>query len=144
MVDSQVVENKTFQWIGVPHAKIFISDVDYSVPTKRWVLRNFRKYFLKKMRADDTMGMLWTEDHDCDNFSSSYRVFMQALHSSQSGKKGQSITVAEMWYMTRDGGGHAINFLLVDDYQPLFVEPQTGGEVKLTNEEKKSTWFVRY
>lgn len=144
MIDVQKVEDITYKYLRVPHSKIYASDADYSIPTKGWVTRNFKKYFKKKMRSDPTLGMIWKEKHDCDNFATAYRMYMQALHSKQPGKSGESIAVAEMWFMQDGVGGHAINMVIVDDYQVIFIEPQTGDEIKLSNKEKKTCWFVRY
>ena len=144
MVDAQKIEDITHKYTRVSYNRIFISDSDYSIPTKKWVTRNYKKYYKKKMNEDKTLGLLWKEKHDCDNFSTAYRMYLQALHSIQPGKSGESIAVAEIWYMRDIGGGHAINLVIVDDYQPLFIEPQTGDEVKLSNKEKLSIWFVRF
>jgi len=144
MIDSKKVEDLTYKYLRIPYHKIFVSDANYSIPTKKWVTRNYKKYFRRKMGADTTLGMVWKEKHDCDNFATAYRMFMQALHSKQPGKSGESIAVAEIWFMQGGVGGHAINMVIVDDYQPLFIEPQSGDEIRLSNKEKISCWFVRY
>lgn len=144
MIDKHQLEDITYKWLKISHYKIHIADRNYSVPTKNWVVRNYKKYFKKKMNADPTLGLQWRQKHDCDDFSCAYRMYMQALHSVQPGKSGESIAVSEIWYVTDDGGAHAINMVIVDDYQPLFIEPQTGDPVRLSNKEKKSVYYVRY
>jgi len=144
MIDVQKLEEITHKHLRIDYRKIYASDANYSIPTKNWVVRNFKKYFKNKMHSDKTLGMIWKDKHDCDNFATAYRMYMQSLHSIQEGESGQSIAVAEIWFMQDNGGAHAINMVIVDNYEPLFIEPQTGNQIRLSNQEKKSTWFVRY
>jgi hypothetical protein len=128
--------------LRIPHDIIFIADATFSVPTERWVTRNFKKYFKKVMNVHHTY--VWTKAHDCDNFATAYRMYMQFLHSEQSNHDSESIAVCEMHYKIDNAGYHAINAVIVDNYRVIFIEPQTGNKVNLSNQEKRSCYFVRF
>ena len=142
MISSTELKIITISKLKISSNLIFVGDSNYSLPKAKWVKRNFRRYYIRKLRSEDIYN--YDRENDCDNFGTAYRFYMQALHAKQKQKRGESLAVAEIWYMKESIGGHSINMVIVEDYLPIFIEPQDGTEIILTNKEKKSCMFVRF
>jgi len=83
----------------------------------------------------------WNSDFDCNQFSLAYHSFSQITYNSER-KTGQSIAIGEVYYLKNGLTGHAVNFAIVDR-GVIFIEPQTGLEIKLTDIERQSIFFVK-
>jgi len=122
--------------------KIFIGDKTYSIPNKSWIKKEYYNIYKKFMQ--DNQLYQWKENNDCDQFASIYRILAQSLHAKQLQSSAESITVGEMWYMKDGYGGHAINLVVVDNFQVMFIEPQNGVQLNLTQEELNTCWLIRF
>lgn len=134
-IRSQVLE------AGFKNACIFITDADYARPTTNFLtgkFYNFYKNWLSEHNIDT-----WQAKWDCDNFSSTYYTFTQICHAN-AGRNEQGISVGEFFYkIGGNGTGHAIN-IAVTEKGVIFIEPQTGKEVGLSEEEMLSCPLVRF
>lgn len=106
---------------------------------------------LKKLGADFTEDIFskgvvkWEGNFDCDKFSLAFHSFAQIKYHRQSFHAsgiGKSIAIGEIYFYTRAGNWHAINFAITE-VGLVFIEPQTGEEVFLTDGEIQSIGFVK-
>lgn len=125
---------------GLTKAKVHFTDANYALPTSKWLLTSFYDYFLKWLSQNDLTE--WRLKFDCDNFACLYYAFAHACHT-KSNRKEEGIAVGEMWYEPGNGGAHAINIACTEK-GVIYIEPQTGKEVELTEPEKESCWFIRF
>ena len=143
-----------------PWAKV--ADETYATLTKRQLLDMYVHYWHVLDSVEDHDGeplTRWLPNRDCDNKAGWFRMFSQAYYSihfvsplSKSEEKDmpQGVAVGEVWYQTRQGGGHAINVAFLDQGankppREVFIEPQTDPHgqgatifVDLTTDERKS------
>ena len=83
----------------------------------------------------------WHKKHDCDDKANALKLFAQRCFQETSHKVvADGFAVWRVWYMTRDGGGHAINRALTDKGF-VYIEPQTAQVVELTKKEEASKWL---
>jgi len=138
-----------------PQAIIHTPDAAFDCPSKDWLMGEYAKWFAKA-RWDLDVSVYQSEINDCDDAAAAYRVGCQIANAKRGWKNRLSqmfgrtalpnpLAVAEIWYKTKEGGGHAINMAYVNDpAECVFVEPQTGKEVQLTRKEMESIFFVRF
>lgn len=125
---------------GIPSPFVFVSDTVYRPPSLSYVLDTFGPWFR------DTMFRLnfvkWqAESADCDDWSLLFAALLRIAHKNTPGNEGSAIPVGTVWY-TSPQGRHAIVFVLCDDNEVHFIEPQTQREVALTGPERTSAWPV--
>lgn len=99
----------------------------------------------------------WKHRWDCDNFADAFKLFSCGYYESTIESTANGIAVGTMYYMANqraeDGikGGHAINIIYAQDeknddgtsnFKLIFLEPQNGKFLNLTEEELKSIWMV--
>jgi hypothetical protein len=90
----------------------------------------------------------WDSRFDCNHFSSLYIALAQskwAVAAWNSNTPAQSLALAEIWY-NRGGvknNGHAI-VLAVTENGPIYIEPQTGQQIILSEVEVNSIYFCRW
>ena len=84
----------------------------------------------------------WDKKFDCNRFSLSFQSFAQISYYNNSGE-AQSIAVGEIYYVRDNGGPHAIN-IIVTPTDFLFIEPQSGEILNLTDSEKASIDFIKF
>lgn len=90
----------------------------------------------------------WDERFDCNHFASFYVAKAQVeyyLANFHASTPAQTLALAEVWYVPgrSPGKGHAIVAALTDRGL-LFVEPQTGGVVNLTQAERASVFLCKW
>ena len=119
----------------------FFPDTDYACPTRSWLLGPFAKYYKEMCVALGTTK--WTTKNDCDDFAALYRLLAHQCFFIDNKADTESIAVGEVWYYPDSGGGHAINFALIDEDTLIFIEPQTCEEVQLSKSEIKSIAYAR-
>ena len=84
----------------------------------------------------------WDERFDCNHFATYYAALAQTrfyLASWGSSTTAQSLAVGTFWYQA-PRGGHAI-IVAITERGRIFIEPQTGEEVKLTPAQIDSAFF---
>lgn len=135
--------------------KLVICDNNYWLPSRKFVenklLPIYRSYI-------DTHKIVYSNKFDCDDFSRLFCVFSQSLYINLLiNKSMEAISVAEVHFIkdvsiltlimnsnwTVDSN-HAINMVLLDDLTIMYIEPQTGNEIKLTDKEKASIFFCKF
>lgn len=127
-----------------PRAYSLLVDADYACPTTSW----FSVFYdwWKKTRFD--VGLTkWERINDCDNFARSFAQAAQdcyALTALPPGEtRPEALAVGEFMYTQQNGGGHAI-VIAFTEVGFVFIEPQTGQFLTLTEQEKDSCFYVRF
>jgi len=119
--------------------KCLFTDNDYNLPKKAWVLGPFYDFFIKELGRLNIS--VWDKKFDCDDFSSMFRLFAQICHKASKGE-AEGIAVSEIGYIKESGEQHAITCAFTDK-GPIFLEPQTGEPLLLTDNEIQSIYRVR-
>lgn len=131
------------------NAECSITDKDYAHPSKSWVSERLYSNFSKWL-WDNNLDR-WETYKDCDNYAFALRVFASLSHAKtmkayhKMGRKTyQGISIGVMFYKINGDNTrrHAINFMVTGDNQLLYIEPQTGKWLQLTQKEKDSVWFA--
>lgn len=136
---------------------LIISDNTYWLPSRDYVSIRFLPNFIKINRIKYSIKF------DCDDFSRKFSVWAQEFYTKTvMNKNMESIAVCELFYMKkiqplnlRIGdiivelpwmrcARHAINCIVLDDLSLMFIEPQSGQEVTLSDDEIKSIYFCRF
>jgi len=126
--------------INAPDASYCMFSLDYILGEG---YSRFKKWLFKR-------GILgWRHTFDCDNYAEAFRVFLHTIHSKAMVKEKntqskQSVAFGVIWYTRDKGGGHAINILISEKdglNKVLFLEPQNGQLVELSDKEKQSINF---
>ncbi len=135
---SQEKLTQTTDWIEF--AKKFVGDSNYNMPTKNWIKLEFSPFFMGILR---NLSLPYSFKFDCDDYASLYRVLAQICHKKSAGN-GEGIAVAEIMYKPHwaNGMNHAINGAYTDEGW-VFIEPQGGQIIKLTQEEIDTIYYVR-
>lgn len=88
----------------------------------------------------------WDGRYDCNHSASLYIALAQAkfaVAAWHSSTPAQTLALAEYWYRLDRGGGHAI--VAADtDRGLLFIEPQTGQIVTLSQVERNSAYLIKW
>ena len=128
-----------------PSAPTFIGGADYALPTLAWLQGPFWDYFKGEL-WDDNLDK-WQVRWECRDFARAFATFAQVCNAltpvALAGT--DALAIGEFWYHI--GGdpatGHAINVCMTDQGQ-VFIEPQNGQQVHLTDVEISSCFFVRF
>lgn len=121
-------------------APCYLCDLTYAKPTFRWLSSTFYPWFWEHRT---NLGLKnWTRKNDCDNFARAYAQAAADAHALTSGNELEGLAVGEFWYHQAKGGGHAI-VIAWTDLGRVFIEPQTGFRMNLTEAEIDSCFFVR-
>jgi len=124
---------------NLKNATTFISDASYARPMQSFLTGKFYEFYKNWLSQNGLAA--WTEKFDCDNFAMNYYTFAQ-ICNKKSSRKEQGIAVGIMFFRQDSGGGHAINFAIVENKTFITIEPQTGAVVILSQAEKDSCWFA--
>lgn len=117
----------------------FFYDDTYGAPTHSWLFTSFYPWFRETLRREGNEG--WTRKHDCDNFARRFAVHAQEAHA-ETGDRNEGLAVGEFCYIS-PRGPHAI-VCAITDKGLTFIEPQTGGELTLTQQELQSCFRVSF
>lgn len=89
----------------------------------------------------------WDARYDCNHFAALYIAVAQAKFAAaawHSNTPAQTLALAEVWYRPdRSTTGHAI-VAAVTDRGLVYIEPQTGHTIVLSNTEDLSRYFTRW
>lgn len=121
-------------------APFYAADSSYAKPTLEWLLGDFWSWYWEcRIR----LGLLnWNRRNDCDNFARAYSQYAADCHALTSGNDDEGLAVMEFWYKRDQGGKHAI-VAAVTDKGIVFIEPQNGKQITLTQQEIDSCYFAR-
>lgn len=136
---------------------LIISDNTYWLPSRDYVSIRLLPNFI---RINTTK---YSIKFDCDDFSEKFSIWTQEFYTKTvMNKNMESIAVCEIFYMKKIrplnlrigdtivelpwpvGSRHAINCIVLDDLSLMFIEPQSGEEVTLSDDEIKSIYFCRF
>lgn len=132
-----------------------VVDREYQHPSKDW----FFGTFANAMQANLQSLGVWDyaeQENDCDDFSAITRALAQVMNhrtGSEAGhEKGKALAVGEFLYTiggdtSDEAKGHAINCaIILHEGKPslVFMEPQTGKQVYLSEKEIQSCNFFRF
>ena len=128
---------------------VIMPDVKYFVLGRDWLFDDFKAYYTNKMwkLGHWKIGYgIWKKDFDCDKFSRGYAWYASVCHGEALHSISEGLAVGELYYYIKGdkSQGHAINCAIVDDYEMIFIEPQTAGEVELSDKELESIDFVKF
>lgn len=121
-------------------AKVIFSDSEYNLPTNSYVFNKFYPFFQKELFRLKIDG--WSQKFDCEDYAKMFKTLMQACHQNSDGD-AEGIAVAEIHYKRDSGDNHAINAIITDKGL-IFLEPQTGESLVLSENEEKSIYFVNF
>jgi hypothetical protein len=66
----------------------------------------------------------------------------------QNASDAEGVAIGVIFYEIRKNAHHAINVAITTsvtgDLIPLFIEPNNGAHINLTQEEKDSIWYVNF
>jgi hypothetical protein len=122
-------------WKAAPLASL--GDSAYAEVNSAWLRGYYDEFRSEIFRQGVTT---WDTRFDCNHFASYYAALAQTkfyLANFQSRTRAQSLAVGTLWYTRAAGGGHAI-VIAVTERGTLYIEPQTGQEVALTQAELNS------
>lgn len=147
-VTSTEIKDILQQKTGCSESIIHTPDTFYNLMKWSFIHDFCYPCFRKWLKTHDIVK--WTKSFDCDNYAESMRVYVQIIHSNYARKVRErqshwSSAFGVIWYRRKKLGGHAINILLTvsgNEYRIIYIEPQTGEEIKLTQEEIDSINFI--
>ncbi len=132
-IETQTLINKNLK-----NSRVFVSDASYARPTQKFLESKFYEFYKNWLWENDLSK--WNNKFDCDNFAMNYYTFAQ-ICNKKSSRKEEGIAVGVMFFKQDSGGGHAINFAIVEDKKFITIEPQTGKVITLSQTELDSCWF---
>lgn len=135
-----------------------VCDVSYWLPSKDFLITKL----LPTFRSSNFVP--YSNKFDCDDFSRFFALFSQTFYTRVVINKGmEGIAIGEVHYLKKsppllnltiagkvlevpffEYSKHAINCVVLDDLSILFIEPQSGQEIQLSDEELKSIYYVRF
>lgn len=115
-------------------ARVTFSDEFFNLPSYDWVFNAFYPYFQKELRRLKIDG--WSNKFDCEDFTKFFKTLAQACHKSSKGT-AEGLAVGEISYTKTSGEYHSIN-IIETEKGLIFLEPQTGESLILTENEKNS------
>lgn len=122
----------------------FTPDVAYAIVNSKWL-----EGFYKRWRSDlfDKGVVHWDNRFDCNKFAASYCAaaqieFYNATFHSRT--NAQALAIGEMWYRPDNAKTNHAIVIVISERGIIYIEPQNGKEVKLSNKEKSSIYFKRF
>jgi len=90
----------------------------------------------------------WNARYDCNNLTTLYVAVAKARFAAKNLKietdKQETIAIAEIWYIRSvSNKGHAIAAMYTN-VGLIYIEPETGERIYLTDKEKKSIFFCKW
>lgn len=88
----------------------------------------------------------WDARFDCNHFASLYIALAHskyAVAAWHSYSEAQALALAEVWYARDSGGAHAIVAAMTEQGL-VFIEPQTGKPINLSDRERRSFILVKW
>lgn len=116
-------------------ANVFVADGKYALPQKKWLAD-----FAPKWRALKNTKK-WCDKYDCDDFSMAFKLACQEAHWESGQTDCDGLAVGILHYCPDTGGGHAINWAITDE-GVVYIEPQTGEFICLSESELRTRFFV--
>lgn len=118
-----------------------LNDAEYALPSCGWLLDSFYPWFRSFLQAFGVLEYR-AEAGDCDDYAALYAALARLCHRRMAGSTGTGLAVGYMHYLTANGTSHAVVVAITSDRGPVFIEPQTGLTVSLSDAERASAWKV--
>lgn len=130
-----------------PNARVFSADRDYGLATLAYLLGAFYRWFKDEMFR--VVGNEWNKRFDCDDFARFFAAWAALANriAKKVGGHPEGLAVGECWFVQDTGGGHAINIALTeigDVLTVVFIEPQNGKRLELSETERHSIFLVKF
>ncbi|MCP3685417.1 MAG: hypothetical protein GY861_22425 [bacterium] len=128
---------------------VIVPDSSYALLTKKFLLGGGYSGYESWLFDFVSIGG-WNYRFDCDDRAASYKLYMRGLHyyHNQNNADGaESVAVGDCYYLLAKDKGHAINVAIIyedNDYRKLYIEPQSGNELELSDLERNSIWYVGF
>ena len=122
---------------SAPHA--VLGDAAYAEVNSSWLPR-FYDFFRATLQGD---GILKSDPRSSDHLATYYAALAQARfyrETFHSFEKAGSLAIGTVWCARPDGSGHTLVVVLTERGR-IFIEPQSGGEVRLAPSEQGSTFL---
>lgn len=129
----------------IPHVQttvMVVGDQSYEPTNRVWLKKHYARFrqelFSKGMTEADPK-------FDCSKFTQYYCALAQVTYYTDTwskGPKAQALAVGELWYK-RSGSPHAVIVAILEE-GAILIEPQTGLEVRLSEAERASVYYVRF
>lgn len=123
--------------------KSIVGDKKYLVLRESDIKRDYK--FFRSILSH--IGLVrWDEGFDCNRFASLFISVNQAkfvVTNWHSQHRSLALGYAEVWYRKKDYGLHAI-VVAYTERGLIFIEPQTGEELKLDDDEIKSITLCKW
>jgi len=118
---------------------VVASDEFYMCP-KRETVAWIHAGYARRQRA--TGLFRWIRKWDCDKFSKAFQLYANEVFAKQSkiGTRAESMAVGVYYFIQDNGGGHAVNVIVLDTHKILWLEPQTGRMYILSDFEQATSW----
>ena len=118
-----------------------MGDATYAEVNSAWLHQFYSDYRSELSR----LGIVkWDSRFNCRHFASYYTELAQSRFFTanfQSSMPAKSLAIAQVWYhQDKDNGGHAIVMAMTEKGK-IFIEPQTGEELHLSQTEQASIFF---
>ncbi|HYC70072.1 MAG TPA: hypothetical protein VEB66_02635 [Opitutaceae bacterium] len=110
----------------------------YAEVNSAWLPRWYRTYREQLFKIGLTR---WDSRFDCNRFADFYSNLAQAFFSLEmfhSNTPAQALALGPFWYVRADGGGSHAIVQAVTERGRIFIDPQTGEEMKLSALEQQS------
>jgi hypothetical protein len=149
---------------------IILPDPFYWLPSKDFMEQKLLPAYREHLRNGQ---IKYNIKYVCHNFSNDFCIFSQYVYTDLViNKQAQAIAVSEIYYFRQDiltafieealkispqpgpvpykprevtsNEQHAINMAILDDMSVMFIEPQTGKEVFLSVDERRSITFCKF
>lgn len=133
---------------GVPRTAFLCSDEFYVMPDFGWVFDTMMPAFTQLKEVIGVSDYI-SLANDCDDYARLCAAYAQILNARTLRtvtSEDSGLAFGEFWYMAAGIGCHAINVFLsrVDSgVRLVFVEPQTGQQLHLTDNEIRSCVLFR-
>jgi hypothetical protein len=155
-------ELKHLLYTRYPHAEIVLADREYAILDESWVEKQAYKGFLAWVSIFGfkykIQNSLWKKNWDCDDMSTSFKVYLRFLHASfnpntfsetylknvENETDAESVAVGSIFYKNSPTSGHAINMLIDSKEEVTFFEPKHGGYVSLSEAEENNIWYINF
>lgn len=125
-------------------SRIQFADDTYVLPSRKFVkdviLVAYSK-FITEYR------LTYNSRFDCDDYSRTFSLFASICNNLDGPAGYQGIAVGELWYMKEEIVGktsHAINVIVTSEQEVIFIEPQTGNILHLSDAEIQSVKMIRF
>jgi hypothetical protein len=127
---------------------IFISDTTYWTPSEDWIEKEVIDHYKAHV---EYMEIKYDKRFDCDDFARTFATFAHMrYYRNKKDEMCQSIAVGEVWYKPDPLNNplnvfnHAINVIILDDKNVMFLEPQGCVRVMLTEYEFNNIILVKF